>query len=74
MRPANPEGGGDMSFPGGMEWVLIVLVILLLFGAKKIPEFAKGLGIGIKEFKKATKEGDAEVKAEEPKKEIEGKS
>ncbi|MFP4527201.1 MAG: twin-arginine translocase TatA/TatE family subunit [Candidatus Kapaibacterium sp.] len=39
--------------PGGMEWVLILLAILLLFGAKKIPELMKGLGSGIKEFKKA---------------------
>ena len=39
---------------GGMEIVLIMAVILLLFGAKKLPELAKGLGQGIKEFKKAT--------------------
>ncbi len=45
-----------MSLPGGMEWVLIILVVLLLFGARKIPELAKGLGQGIREFKKATKE------------------
>ena len=41
---------------GGMEVILILAVILILFGAKKIPELAKGLGTGIKEFKKATKE------------------
>lgn len=52
--------------PGGMEWVLIALVVLLLFGGKKIPELAKGLGSGIKNFKKAVKEDDEEmVKAEE---------
>lgn len=45
-----------MTLPGGMEWVLIVLVIVLLFGARKIPELAKGLGQGIKEFKKASKD------------------
>ena len=38
---------------GGWEWVLIVLAVLILFGSKKIPEFAKGLGKGIKEFKHA---------------------
>jgi len=55
-----------MSMPGGMEWVLIALVILLLFGGKKIPELAKGLGSGIKNFKKAVKEDDEEVvKADE---------
>jgi sec-independent protein translocase protein TatA len=47
--------------PGGMEWVLIALVVLLLFGGKKIPELAKGLGSGIKNFKKAVKEDDEEV-------------
>ena len=41
-----------MSMPGPMELLLIFLVILLLFGAKRIPEIAKGLGQGIKEFKK----------------------
>jgi sec-independent protein translocase protein TatA len=41
---------------GGWEIVLILAVVLILFGAKKLPELAKGLGQGIKEFKKATKE------------------
>lgn len=41
------------GMPGGMEWVLIIFVIVLLFGARKIPELMKGLGSGIKEFKKA---------------------
>ena len=40
---------------GGWEIVLILAVVLLLFGAKKLPELAKGLGQGIKEFKKATR-------------------
>lgn len=47
-----------MGMPGGMEWILIALVVLLLFGGKKIPELAKGLGSGIKNFKKAIKEDD----------------
>ncbi|MCX2739064.1 twin-arginine translocase TatA/TatE family subunit [Pontibacter anaerobius] len=40
----------------GTEVVLIILAIVLLFGAKRIPELAKGLGRGIREFKDATKE------------------
>jgi len=40
----------------GGEIILLVVVILVLFGARKIPEFAKGLGQGIKEFRKASKE------------------
>jgi sec-independent protein translocase protein TatA len=47
--------------PSGMEWVLIAFVVLLLFGGKKIPELAKGLGSGIRNFKKAVKEDEDEV-------------
>jgi sec-independent protein translocase protein TatA len=46
---------------GGWEIVLILAVVLILFGAKKLPELAKGLGTGIKEFKKATREVTDEV-------------
>jgi len=42
-----------MANIGPMEWLIIILVLVVLFGAKKIPELAKGLGQGIKEFKKA---------------------
>ncbi len=46
---------------GGWEVMLIVLVIVMFFGAKKIPEMARGLGKGIKEFKNATNEITKEV-------------
>ncbi len=45
---------------GATEWVIIAVVVLLLFGGKKIPEFFKGLGESIKEFKKASKDTDKE--------------
>ena len=45
-----------MGMLGGKEWILIVLVVLLLFGGKKIPELMKGLSSGLNEFKKATKD------------------
>ena len=48
---------------GGVEWLLIALVILLLFGGKKIPELMRGLGKGITEFKKG-KEGSSPKKEE----------
>ena len=48
---------------GGTEWLLIALVVLLLFGGKKIPELMKGLGKGINEFKKGKTE--SENKSEE---------
>jgi len=46
---------------GGGEIILILALILILFGARKLPELAKGLGQGIKEFKKATREVTEEV-------------
>lgn len=46
---------------GGWEIVLILAVVLLLFGARKLPELAKGLGSGIREFKKATREVTDEI-------------
>ncbi len=42
-----------ISMPGGGEWILIFVVVLLLFGGKKIPELMKGLGKGIREFNNA---------------------
>jgi sec-independent protein translocase protein TatA len=47
---------------GAGEIILILLVILLLFGAKKIPELAQGLGKGMKEFKKSLKDVEDELK------------
>lgn len=46
---------------GGSEIVLILLLVLIFFGAKKIPELARGLGKGIREFKDATKEIKDEI-------------
>lgn len=46
---------------GGWEWIIILLVILLLFGAKRLPELAKGLGKGIREFKGAIKDVEEEL-------------
>lgn len=46
------------TVPSGMELGVIVVVILLLFGGKKIPELAKGLGTGIKNFKQALKDDE----------------
>ena len=50
-----------MSMPGGFEMVIIVLVILLLFGAKRIPELARGIGQGINEFRKASDDIKKEI-------------
>ena len=53
---------------GGPQIILIIAVVLLLFGGRKIPELIKGLGSGIKEFKNATKEEEENPKVEEEKK------
>jgi sec-independent protein translocase protein TatA len=45
-----------MGIPSGPELLIIVFIILLLFGAKRLPELAQGLGKGIREFKNATKD------------------
>ena len=47
---------------GTWEILLVFLVVLLVFGAKRIPEIAQGLGKGIREFKKAAKEVQDEIK------------
>jgi sec-independent protein translocase protein TatA len=47
-----------LGFIGPWQVVLIVAIVLLLFGGRKIPELMRGLGKGMKEFKDATKEDD----------------
>ncbi|MFK5937306.1 MAG: twin-arginine translocase TatA/TatE family subunit [Sulfurimonas sp.] len=57
-----------MGMPGTTELLLILGIVVLLFGAKKIPDLAKGLGKGIKNFKSEMKEDTEEVAVDEPKK------
>ncbi len=60
-----------MGMPGTTELLLILGIVVLLFGAKKIPDLAKGLGRGIKNFKSEMKDDATEVASEAPKK-VEG--
>ena len=53
---------GSVGMP---ELIIGLVVILLLFGAKRVPELARGLGSGVREFKKGTQEGEVEKKKEE---------
>jgi len=57
-----------MGMPSGIELFIIVAVVVLLFGGKKIPELAKGLGKGIKDFKGALKEDEPTTMATNDKK------
>ncbi len=45
-----------MTFPGGAEWVIILFIVLLLFGAKKLPGLASSVGTSMKEFRRASRE------------------
>lgn len=51
-----------LSLPGGGEWFIIIFVVLLLFGGKKIPELMRGIGKGIKEFNNARNSIEEEIK------------
>lgn len=50
-----------LGMPGGSEWIIIILAILLFFGGKKIPELMKGFGKGMREFKDAKNDIKKEV-------------
>ena len=51
-----------MGMPSMPELLIVLAIVVLLFGAKKIPDLAKGMGKGIKDFKKAIKEDEVEPK------------
>ena len=51
-----------ISIPSGAEWIIILVVVLLLFGGKKIPELMRGIGKGVKSFKDGMKEIDDDIK------------
>ena len=56
-----------MFMPGAQEWFLIIIVVLLLFGAKRIPEIARALGKATKEFRKAKDDVTDEIAKEDEK-------
>ncbi|SUZ57757.1 uncharacterized protein METZ01_LOCUS10611 [marine metagenome] len=50
-----------LGMPGGWEWIIIGLIVVIFFGANKIPEIFRGFGKGIREFKEASKEIKKEI-------------
>lgn len=65
-----------LFLPGGNEWIIIFLAVLLLFGGRKIPELMRGIGKGIREFNSARASIETEIKEgikEEDRKEAENK-
>jgi sec-independent protein translocase protein TatA len=63
-----------LSMPGGSEWILIVLVVLLFFGGRKIPDLMRGIGRGMREFNDAKNNVKSEIeegmKEKDSKKEV----
>jgi len=49
-----------IGLPGGMEWIIILLIVLVLFGANRLPQLAKGMGESIRNFKQGMAESEAE--------------
>jgi sec-independent protein translocase protein TatA len=52
-----------LSMPGGSEWILILLVVLLFFGGRKIPDLMRGIGRGVREFNDAKTNVKNEIEA-----------
>ncbi|MCX8471778.1 MAG: twin-arginine translocase TatA/TatE family subunit [Chitinophagaceae bacterium] len=52
-----------LSMPGGSEWIIIVVAVLVMFGGRKIPEFMRGLGKGMREFNDAKNNVRDEIEA-----------
>ena len=50
-----------LGMPGGWEWIIIGLIVVIFFGANKIPEIFRGFGKGIRQFKEASKEIKKEI-------------
>jgi sec-independent protein translocase protein TatA len=62
-----------ISMPSGGEWITILLVVIVLFGGKKIPELARGIGKGIREFNDAKEGVKSDIEAGINAKEVEKK-
>ena len=62
-----------IGMPSGWEWIIILVVVLLLFGGKKIPELMRGIGKGVRSFKEGLNEAKEEINKTDEKGETKGK-
>ena len=62
-----------IGMPSGWEWIIILVVVLLLFGGKKIPELMRGIGKGVRSFKEGLNEAKEEINKIDEKEESKGK-
>ena len=62
-----------IGMPSGWEWIIILVVVLLLFGGKKIPELMRGIGKGVRSFKEGLNEAKEEINKTDEKEESKGK-
>ena len=62
-----------VGMPSGWEWIIILVVVLLLFGGKKIPELMRGIGKGVRSFKEGLNEAKEEINKTDEKEESKGK-
>ena len=56
-----------LGMPGGWEWIIIGLIVVIFFGANRIPEIFRGFGKGIREFKESSKEIQKEIESDDSK-------
>lgn len=64
-RPTAPPGADDPEMGMPTEWIVVIVVLVLLFGPKRLPDLAKSIGQSLREFKRATREAVDETDAEE---------
>lgn len=63
-KPTNTEGGRMLAYSPGPEWIVVIVILVLLFGAKKLPELARSVGKSTSEFKKGMSEGTSDAEGD----------
>jgi len=64
--PGKERKAGYIMFPGGWEWMVILAIVMVLFGAKRIPDLMRGFGEGIRNFKEGMRESPSSAQSSAP--------